>query len=60
MLIDADGRLSFRGEEVVERFGESLGGYCSLETHASVVEVETRPQLTSPLPWLRSATRARH
>jgi len=49
MLIDADGRLSFRCEEVVERFEESLGGYCSLETHAAVVEVETRPQLTVAL-----------
>ncbi|MEJ7875558.1 MAG: YbdK family carboxylate-amine ligase [Solirubrobacterales bacterium] len=46
MLIDADGRLSFRGEEVVERFRESLGGYCSLETHAAVVEIETGPQPT--------------
>ncbi len=46
MLIDADGRLSFRGEEVVERFGASLGGPCSLETHSAVVEIETSPQPT--------------
>lgn len=46
MLIDDGGRLSFRGEEVVESFGELLSGYCSLEIHAAVVEVETHPQPT--------------
>jgi len=46
MLIDTEGRMSFRGEEVLESLAESVGGYCSLETHAAVVEVETSPQPT--------------
>jgi glutamate---cysteine ligase / carboxylate-amine ligase len=46
MLIDSDGRMSFRGEEVLESLAESVGVYCSLETHAAVVEVETSPQAT--------------
>lgn len=46
MLIDEDGRMSFRGEEVLEHLTEAVGGYCSLETHAAVVEVETSPQPT--------------
>lgn len=46
MLIDADGRMSFRGEEVLESLTDLVGGYCSLETHTAVVEVETSPQPT--------------
>ena len=45
MLIDTDGRLSFRGEEVLENVAERFD-FCSLETHAAVLEVETSPQAT--------------
>ncbi len=46
MLIDEDGRMSFRGEELMDGLTDLVGAYCSLETHASVVEVETAPQPT--------------
>ncbi len=46
MLIDSEGRMSFRGEEVLESLAANVGGYCSLETHSAVVEVETSPQPT--------------
>jgi len=46
MLIDAGGQMSFRGEEVLESLTEAVGDYCSLETHAAVMEVETSPQPT--------------
>jgi glutamate---cysteine ligase / carboxylate-amine ligase len=45
MLIDESGRLSFRGEEVLESIADRMD-FCSLETHAAVVEVETSPQPT--------------
>jgi carboxylate-amine ligase len=45
MLIDETGRLSFRGEEVLAAVGDRFD-FCSLETHAAVVEVETSPQPT--------------
>ena len=45
MLVDADGRLSFRGEEVLESIADRMD-FCSLETHAAVVEVETSAQPT--------------
>ena len=45
MLVDEDGRMSFRGEEVLESVANRMD-FCSLETHASVVEVETSPQPT--------------
>jgi len=46
MLLDEDGRMSFRGEEVLGSLEAALGDYCSLETHAAVVEIETSPQAT--------------
>ncbi|MDQ2675680.1 MAG: YbdK family carboxylate-amine ligase [Actinomycetota bacterium] len=45
MLIDETGRLSFRGEEVLESIADRMA-FCSLETHAAVIEVETTPQPT--------------
>ena len=45
MLIDETGRLSFRGEEVMASIADRMD-FCSLETHAAVVEVETSPQPT--------------
>ena len=45
MLIDETGHLSFRGEEVLASVADRMD-FCSLETHAAVVEVETSPQPT--------------
>ena len=45
MLIDESGRLSFRGEELLENVADRID-FCSLETHSAVVEVETTPQAT--------------
>lgn len=45
MLINESGQLSFRGEEVLESIADRMD-FCSLETHAAVVEVETSPQPT--------------
>ena len=46
MLIDAGGQMSYRGEEVLDSLEEAVGGPCSLETHAAVLEIETSPQPT--------------
>ena len=45
MLIDDTGRLSCRGEEVMASIADRMD-FCSLETHAAVMEVETTPQPT--------------
>lgn len=62
MLLDGDGALAFRSEEVMARLPEVVRERASLETHASVIEIETGPHETvrgavAELAARREATR---